>query len=306
MMTDPRLSTVPQIQEWLDVELASRLDDEALVWSRATRAAIRDGVSDSRFAGLIALASRHARRHPAQLSDSARAHAAELVEGWDPRAWSLLDLLRVQLILSRSDLDCEGGPRAILEAFHFADVGELCALARSLQFLPQPEAYLWQAGEACRSNMNEVFEATACDNAFPAKHFDEVAWRALVVKAIFINAPLARVWGLDDRLSEDLSRMALDLADERRSAGREVQPVLWMCLGAHGGERALESIERELASGPPLGRRAAALALARAGHADRLSSLAATEADAEVAATMRSAQDGLPTQAAYLSLEAVQ
>ena len=100
-----------------------------------------------------------------------------------------------------------------------------------------------------------------------------MAWRSLVVKAVFVGAPLWRVSGLDQRLSEDLARAALDLADERRSAGRPVQPELWLCLGPHGAERASTSIELELAGGPPAGRCAAALALARAGHIDRLQAL---------------------------------
>ena len=292
----------PQVREWLEAASTARLDARGRTWLAEARAELAAGVSDPRFATLLSLASRYARRRPAECTAEERGRAAQLVEGWDPGHWSVLDLVRASLVLSRPDLEAESGPRAILEAFRFGDVGELCALARTLQLLPQPEAYVWQAGECCRSNMNEVFEAMACDNAFPAKHFDDVAWRALVVKAIFISAPLARVWGLDGRLSEDLARMALDLAEERRSAGREVQPVLWMCLGQHGGARALASIEQELAQGPAVGRRAAALALARAGEGRRLEQLAAEERDPEVAATMRAALGEIPGQAAYLAL----
>jgi hypothetical protein len=81
-----------------------------------------------------------------------------------------------------------------------------------------------------------------------------------------------------------------------------VQPVLWMCLGRHGGARALASIEQELAQGPAVGRRAAALALARAGEGARLVQLAEEERDPEVAATMRAALGEIPGQAAYLAL----
>ncbi len=293
------MSTPQELLDWIDGELGCHLDEAGDDWIRKARAEVAGGVDDGRFAQLLALASRQARRRAADISSEGRSRAAELLAGWDPVAWSVLDLLRVSLVLSRDDLAEESGPRAILEAFRFGDVGELCALARALQFLPQPEAYLWQARECCRSNMNEVFEAMACDNAFPAKHFDEVAWRALVVKAVFISAPLDRVLGLDNRLSEDLARMALDLADERRSAGREVQPLLWMCLGRHGGQRALDSLEREVAGDSVAGRRAAALALSRAGEGQRLAALAAGESDPQAAAALLAAQDEAPTQAAF-------
>jgi hypothetical protein len=170
------MSNPQELLDWIDGELGCHLDEAGDDWIRKARAEVAGGVDDGRFAQLLALASRQARRRAADISSEGRSRAAELLAGWDPVAWSVLDLLRVSLVLSRDDLAEESGPRAILEAFRFGDVGELCALARALQFLPQPEAYLWQARECCRSNMNEVFEAMACDNAFPAKHFDEVAW----------------------------------------------------------------------------------------------------------------------------------
>ena len=64
--------------------------------------------------------------------------------------------------------------------------------------------------------------------------------------------------------------MALDLADERKSAGRAVPTELWLCLGPYGGERGVTAIEQELASGDGTGRRAAAIALARAGEEERI------------------------------------
>jgi hypothetical protein len=252
-----------EILAWIDELLAARLASTALAWSTESRSRIAEGVSDQRFATLISAASRHARRRPAELEEGEVSRAGRLVEGWNPERWSLLDLLRVGLILAREDLEERAGVTAILGAFEFADVGELCALFRALPLLPRPEDYLWQACEGCRSNMTEVFEAVATDSPYPALHFDEVAWRALVVKAIFIDAPLWRVQGLDGRLSEELARMALDLADERRSAGRAVQPQLWSCLGSFGGERARRSMEFELSSGTPEGRAAAAQGLAR-------------------------------------------
>jgi hypothetical protein len=128
------------------------------------------------------------------------------------------------------------------------------------------------------------------------------------VKCLFVGAPAWRVFGLDQRLSEDLARMALDLADERRSAHRSVQPDLWLLLGPHAGERGLASIERELATraNPPAepggapgldptntaGRAAASAALARAGETERLSALAASETDPFVADVMRDALAG--------------
>jgi len=290
------------VLDWLDGALAERLEPGGRAWLADASEEVRAGCGDARFAALISMASRHARRRPSQLSPVELEQAASLVEGWNPERWSLLDLVRARLVLSRPDLEQESAPQAICAALKFADVGELCALYRSFAFLPRPADYAWQAGEGCRSNMNEVFEAIACDNPFPAAHFDEVAWRALAVKAIFIGAPLWRVWGLDGRLGEELAHVALDLADERRSAGRDVQPELWACLGAFGGERGLASLETEFRQGPSVGRRAAALGLARAGATERLRALMAEETAPEVLATCERALAGHHDQSEFRPL----
>lgn len=291
------------VSEWIDELLAERLGVPALEWSGAAREEIAAGVTDVRFATLISAASRHARRRPAEPAPEAIARAGRLVMGWNPERWSLLDLLRAGLVLAREDLDRETGPAALLGAFAFADVGELCALYRTLPLLPRQEDFLWQAGEGCRSNMTEVFEAVACDSPYAARHFDEVAWRALVIKAIFIDAPLWRVFGLDGRLSEELARMALDLADERRSAARPVQPQLWLCPGSHGGARALESMQHELELGPPAGRSAAAYGLARAEHLGPVADRLALETEPTVVDHLRNALAGKTDQTIFRAFD---
>jgi hypothetical protein len=97
--------------------------------------------------------------------------------------------------------------------------------------------------------------------------------------------------------------MALDLADERRSAGRPVNPELWLCLGAHAGPRGLAALERELEVGSPRGRAAAALALARAGESDPLRSLVALERESLVRDTMVAALESKCDQYAYRALD---
>jgi len=188
-------------------------------------------------------------------------------------------------------------------AFRYVDMGELCALYRALAHLPRPERFAWRAGEGARSSMKSVFEAACCDTPYPVRWFDDVAWRQAVIKALFIEAPLWRVFGLDSRLDAEVARMALDLADERRSAGRPVNPETWMCLGANAGERGLASLERELASGPPRGRAAAAIALARAGQRERLLSLAALEEDPLVHRAMSAAMEGKMDALAFSALD---
>ena len=285
----------------------ARLAPGAVSWLEGSAGEIRGGTSDERFSALLSLASRYARRVPLAPSVEERANAERLVQGWNPERWNLLESARVALILARSDLEGDGVVRALDAAFRYADEGELCALLRSLALLPGAERFTWRAGEGCRSNMRSVFEAAALDTPFPARHFDDLAWRQCVIKCLFVGAPLWRLWGLDERLSPELARMALDLADERRSAGRPVAHELWLCLGRHAGPRGLAALERELAPTNPnvAGRCAAALALARAGEKTRLARLAVEERDPAVQAAVTRARAGETRATAFQQLETV-
>jgi hypothetical protein len=283
--------------------LATRLGAGPRQWWNETRRRIAMGVSDDDFARLLSLASRHAPRHALEPTIEERRRAAHDLRGWNPERWSVLETLRVSLVLERADISQPSFERALEEAFRYADEGELTALYRCLAFLPVGERFVWRAKEGCRTNIRPVFEAVACDTPYPSTHFEELAWNQMVIKALFMGAPVWRIFDLDARLSPELARMALDLADERRSAGRRVQTELWMCLGPHGGGRAVAAIELELSLGDPVGRRAAALALARAGEEERIGLWLEREQDPGVIETMRRAMQGHGTQSDFALLE---
>ncbi len=285
--------------------LRNRLDRGAREWFKGITTEIAEGASDARFCSLLSLASRHAPRGPLAPDGDELGRSRKAVEGWSVERWSVLDTLRAAMVLARPDLGEESGALAVEEAFRYADEGEAIALYRCLALLPEPERFLWRAGEGCRSNMRSVFEAAALDTPYPARHFDDVAWRQAIVKCLFVEAPLWRMWGLDERLSPELARMALDLADERRSAGRPVRHELWLCLGSHGGERGLESLEHELApeNENTLGRRAAVYGLARAGEQGRLGQLAESADEPLLALAARHALAGNTSSELFSELD---
>jgi len=261
------------LRQYLDARLSSR----ARSWFKDSSSEIADGVGDKRFCMLLSLASRHAKDKQALQPSAAELSAASrAVGGWNPERWTLLETLRSALVLSRTDLQEEAGALAIEDAFQFADEGEQRALYRSLGLLTGGERFRWRAGEGCRSNMLGVFEANVLDTPFPCLFFDDISFNQAAIKCVFVGVPLWRLWGLDERLSPDLCHLALDLADERRSAGRAVQGDLWLCLGEQHSERASASLMRELEpNNPNLDGAAMALyGLQRAGQLERLRELA--------------------------------
>jgi hypothetical protein len=99
-------------------------------------------------------------------------------------------------------------------------------------------------------------------NPYPMEAFDENAWNHMVLKALFVGAPLWPIQGLEARANAELARILRDYAHERWAAGRPVTPELWRGVGRFADAEALADLERVLTTGAPLEREGAALALA--------------------------------------------
>lgn len=102
------------------------------------------------------------------------------------------------------------------------EVRERQAVLRVLVALPVARTVVETAIDACRTNVVTVFEAIACDNAYPARHFPDAAYFQMVLKALFLEVPVARIVGRVQRTTDELVRMVDAFASERRAAGRPV------------------------------------------------------------------------------------
>ena len=199
--------------------------------SRATPPAARwfdDTLGDAAISperALIALAGagRRLGRSAVRLTKAEYALSESAGLAPPPDGWGLDELGRAALILSAASR-CSAASRRDLarDAFYRGDSGEKQALLRVLAYLPDPESFLAVASDACRSSVQSVFEALACENPYPARHFPEPALNQMVLKAVFTGVPLARICGLDRRINPELVRMAEGYASERRAAGRSV------------------------------------------------------------------------------------
>jgi hypothetical protein len=110
----------------------------------------------------------------------------------------------------------------VREVYRRGDSAERSAVLRTLMLRPTAERVAPIAIEACRSNVQVVFEAVACENPYAARYFPAEAFQQLVLKALFTGVPLARIEGLEARRTPDLARMAAGYASELRAAGRPV------------------------------------------------------------------------------------
>lgn len=126
----------------------------------------------------------------------------------------------VLLLMGLDALPPEEHVEFIDERFVRGDNAEREALLRTLPMLPEAGRFLATAVEACRTNVQTVFEAIGCDNPYPARYFPELNFNQLVMKAFFLGLSLRRIAGLPERITPALRQMVADHAKERSVAGR--------------------------------------------------------------------------------------
>ncbi|MEX0593247.1 MAG: EboA domain-containing protein [Balneolaceae bacterium] len=174
---------------------------------------------------------REAPRKSLSLNETALREANVLIEGWQPDRWGLDEVARSRLLISLSKRGESFFFEILDKLFESSDMREAETLYRCLPILPWPDKLTSRASEGVRSNITTVYQAIAHHNPYPAAWLDENAWNHLVLKALFIEVPLYRIQGLENRRNEKLFRMVIDLAHERWAAGRTVSPEMW-CLAS--------------------------------------------------------------------------
>lgn len=198
-----------------------------------------------------------------------------LRKGFNPNNWTIQQAARVLLILSLPHEDCDFFVNTLEQVFDTADINEQVALYASLPLLPYPEAFVNRAAEGIRTNIRDVFDAVVLNNPFPHDFLPENAWNQMVLKAIFTERPLYKIYGLDKRSNSRLARILSDYAHERWAAHRVVTPELWRAVGSHIDEVIVEDIKKLLNNNDPLQQQAGAL-LCAASNSNEINALLET------------------------------
>lgn len=195
---------------------------------------------------------------------SLRAQDADAVHAARPGlkidGWTNDRLARVWLLMQLNADDRQRYVDAIENLFLSAEMSELVALYSALPVLAYPDAWEKRCAEGIRSNIGQVLEAVICNNPYPSEHLDEAAWNQLVLKAIFTAKPVLEIIGLRKRANRALADSLSDYAHERWAAHRDVNPLLWICIGPFIDQDNFADIQRVFSSADPLEREAAALA----------------------------------------------
>jgi hypothetical protein len=252
---------LPTPSDLLRLWLRRQLPQAASAWLDEQLAKLGAAAGDRDLYIALGLVPRKLGKADLELSAADLKAAGEARPGWDPRGWSVDQAARILILLHAGGVGATFAHRFV-QLCRTADVAEAIAFYRGLPLYPDPPLLEAQAAEGTRTNMRAVFEAVAHRSPYPREQFAENRWNHMVLKALFVGSALHPIQGLDDRANPLLARMLCDYAHERWAAGRPVSPELWRCVGRFADAEALADLQRVLATGSAIERKAAALALA--------------------------------------------
>lgn len=198
-------------------------DSSGKTWFENEAAFTKKNFQKTKFLNTFSRAIRYLGLNPVNVDEKIEQEFKSAGALFAPQNWEVSEVARVALLLRAGlILIGEDYKRLVLECFYKGDNREKKAVLRSLIFLPEPKIFLDIAVEACRTNVQTVFESIACDNPYPAVHFPDLNFNQMVLKALFTGSELDRILGWQERNNTELIRMAGDYASERKAAKREV------------------------------------------------------------------------------------
>ena len=114
--------------------------------------------------------------------------------------------------------------------FRYCDDDEKTSLIKGVDFFDPDGVIKAFVIDICRTNSTVLLSAIALNNPYPAKHFPELNFNQLVLKALFCELDIRYIKGFEQRRNTELSRMTLDYQNERLAAGRSVPASLRYAL----------------------------------------------------------------------------
>ncbi|WP_192347272.1 EboA domain-containing protein [Algoriphagus sp. Y33] len=249
-----------QLTSFLTQLLERSANQKGLDWLGKQVEKISAEGTPSKFFLAFSQASRYFKKGKIILSADDKTLANDLVSGFQPQYWDELQAARTVLMLSYPQ-EKEAWFSAMNQLFETADMNEHQALFAALPLMPFQEDLIPRAIDGLRTNISSVFDAIALNNPFPANYFPEANWNQMVLKAIFMQRPLYRIQGLEERRNPALAAIAQDFAHERWAAGRDVMPEIWRLVAPFVDEMYFNDLKKTVDTKDDLQIKAALLAL---------------------------------------------
>ena len=223
-MSQEYILTMTTTSEYLHQFISIQLSPQANEWFEKKYAEVQSSTTSRAFFLAFGMTPKKTGTEKLQVDKNSLSELLKTYPGFNSNYWTIDQLCRVGLM---SAISTEYNHQWITQLFSTADMNEQVALYKGLFFLENAKDFTEQAIEGVRTNMQPVFDAVALNNPFPKNYFSEGAWNQVVLKAIFMNRPIYRIVGLEERNNESLTSTLIDFAHERWVAGRQVVPELW-------------------------------------------------------------------------------
>lgn len=209
----------------LQTALTSQLSTDKRQWLSDQLALVAIEKSNRSVDLAFGLCPERLGNEPVVLNNLQRGDLHQCMPGWQ------LDGTPVDAIARMLVVTCFSDPKQLAEQLtrllRHADLAEQLALYRGLPLYPASATINDRLTDGLHSNIRDVFEAIAHNNPYAAWHLDTHRFNQMVLKAVFIDSKLAQIYQLEQRNNEELIRILLDCARERRAASRSVSDELW-------------------------------------------------------------------------------
>lgn len=239
-----------KVTTFLKKVIQERVNNKELNWISQQEQKLRDQFQLRALFLAYSSAPRFISKSKLQLTQEELVHAEKLRKGFQPEKWNLLQTVRTYFLLMLPKEVAEDYESNLTKLFETADMNEQVTLYDALPLLPYPDILAKRAAEGIRTNITDVFDAIALHNPFPYDYLNEEAWNQMILKAVFMQRPLYRIYGADERANPELAQMLVDFAHERWAAKRPVSPELWRFVGPFLNEEYMKDIMKIIDGGP--------------------------------------------------------
>lgn len=252
------------MQEKLLTVLTNSAPEESTEWLKTAVADLSGNFEKRPFYYAFSGVSRHfPKKGEIFFSEEDEKNLDRAVPGFSIRGWDQYRLARVVLLSAVLEtLKQETFLETVAALLNTADLREQTAIFSAFPLLPFDEDLVDFAVDGLRTNIIDVFDSIALENPYPSQHFTDDAWNQMVLKALFLDRPLYRIYGIDYRANLKLAEMLSNLAHERWAAGRWVSPELWRSCANFLTDQIVEDLERVVTSEESGYREAVALIVA--------------------------------------------
>ena len=228
-------------------------------WLEKKLDALKNDFKDRSFFLSFSACSRFVSQEVMQYTAQELEHLETIYPNFNAVPWTREEIARILLMTA---LPVSRNQALLDKLFSTADYKESMVLYKGLYFLENAADFMLRAREGLRTNMVGVFDAIALHNPFPYKYLSEDAWNHMVLKAVFMDRPIYKVYQIEARKNSKLALIFLDYAHERWSAHRSVTPELWRFVSGYADATFFEDLKRVVQGEKELERLAAIKALA--------------------------------------------